>query len=105
MNAEQLKEYLQPHYNVLGLDYPAPFNDVKRAYRRKALKFHPDKNNNEEEKYTEMFKHMSLCVNYKNFSNMFLRFNSLLRPLNNGLTRTQNHQFTKILFQNMRLRS
>src|SRR5690625_2280176 len=31
-------------YSILGIDRGASANDIKRAYRRKAIKYHPDKN-------------------------------------------------------------
>ena len=37
------------YYEVLGLDRNATENDVKKAYRRRALKFHPDRNPDDNE--------------------------------------------------------
>lgn len=49
---------LPDHYNVLGLSRTATIDDIKRAYRQLALKWHPDKNNGDAAA-TEKFKELA----------------------------------------------
>ncbi|MGD0328190.1 MAG: molecular chaperone DnaJ [Minisyncoccia bacterium] len=42
------------YYNVLGVDKKATKDDIKKAFRRLALKYHPDKGGTDESKFKEI---------------------------------------------------
>ncbi len=45
------------YYNILGIEFGVDFEEIKKAYKKKALEFHPDKNKGEkyyEEKFIEI---------------------------------------------------
>lgn len=41
-------------YKTLGLEYPASFEQAQKAYRKLAQKYHPDKQDGDEEKFKEI---------------------------------------------------
>ena len=50
-----MSESLDRYYRILGIDEGASKAEVKRAYRRLALKYHPDKNPGNEEGAAKIF--------------------------------------------------
>ncbi len=50
----------QNHYSVLGVAASAPAADIKRAYRRLAVQFHPDKHGGDP-RFEEQFKAVALA--------------------------------------------
>ena len=52
------KSKRKDYYKILGVEKGASDADIRKAYKKAALKWHPDKNNGSEES-TEMFKKIS----------------------------------------------
>ena len=50
---------MSSYYELLELDTNASDNDIKKAYRRQAIKWHPDKNPNNREQAEARFKQVS----------------------------------------------
>ena len=43
------------HYEILQIEKTASFDDIKKAYRQRALQLHPDKNQHDPQGATEKF--------------------------------------------------
>ena len=50
------KPTMRDHYVVLDVPVTATIDEIKKAYKKAALKWHPDRNHGQEELATEMFK-------------------------------------------------
>jgi len=51
------------YYEILGLEYGADLQQIKKAYRRLSTKFHPDKNNGDEY-FTKMYLKIKEAYDY-----------------------------------------
>ena len=89
----------EEYYNILGVNKNATSAEIKKAYRKLAIKYHPDKNKNsekEEKIAEEKFKEISQAyqyltnpdqnineINFENFKD-FIDANSLFNQLFNN---------------------
>lgn len=55
------------YYKVLGLEKGASEDDIKKAYRKMALKYHPDKNKspNAGEKFKQIAEAYEVLVSFR----------------------------------------
>merc|ERR1711934_1308306 len=51
------------YYNLLGVQKDATESDIKKSYKKNALKFHPDRPDGDAEKFKEMSKADETLVN------------------------------------------
>lgn len=50
---------MNKYYQILGLNHGASDDDIKKAYKKLAFKYHPDRNKDDSEKASEKFKEIS----------------------------------------------
>lgn len=51
--------YQQCYYKILEVQRSATKDDIKKSFRKLAIKWHPDKNPDNKEEATEKFKELS----------------------------------------------
>ena len=57
MESKERRDY----YEVLGVEKTATPDEIKRSYRKLAIRWHPDKNLNNKEEAEERFKEISVA--------------------------------------------
>jgi len=74
-------------YKILELDINADENEIKKAYNRLSLKWHPDKNMNNVEEATKKFQEISdakdKLINHKNNKNSNTQFSGTVKKEDN----------------------
>ena len=56
------------YYKILNIDYSANEDDIKKAYRKLAIKYHPDKNPNNKEVSEKKFR--KVCEAYETLKDL-----------------------------------
>jgi curved DNA-binding protein CbpA len=81
------------HYDILGLTINASQDDIKTAYRKLSIKFHPDKNNGDKF-FEEMFKKindaneiLSNTIRRRQYDILLKDFEKEKRTANNDILR------------------
>ena len=77
---QEVKEQMKDYYKILELEFKADILAVKKAYRRLALKHHPDKNNetNAAQKFidlTEAYEVLRDVVKKREYDVLFQTYN------------------------------
>ena len=57
------------YYKILGVNKTSSYDDIKKSYRKLALKWHPDKNPNNKEEASNKFKEISEAYDVLSDSN------------------------------------
>lgn len=70
---------LKNHYQILGISQSADNKEIKKAYKKLAVKFHPDKNNGDkyfEERFKEIQESYEILINSQKKSEYDKVYNS-----------------------------
>ena len=90
------------YYKILELNKNARIDEIKKSYRKLALKYHPDKNNGEEKKFkelTEAYETLSDPQKKHVYDNPRPQFNMM--HTNNGMPHNLNNIFRHIHNMNL----
>lgn len=58
------------YYAILGVDRNATADELKKAYRKNAMKWHPDKNPDNKEQAEKKFQEIAEAYQVRNFNNI-----------------------------------
>ncbi len=82
------------YYEILGVNKNCTINEIKRAYRKKALEFHPDKNINNSDYDPKTFREISDAYQILGNEENRKKYDTLLNM--NGLNYITEEEFMKI---------
>ena len=71
------------YYEILGVDTNATDDEIKKAYRKLALKYHPDRLVNKSEDEKKEAEAKRIAANIEIIQILFLRFSNNRSPLFN----------------------
>jgi len=105
---------MKDYYKILNCSKDASDNDIKKAYKKLALKYHPDKNNNDDTKFKEITEAYEILsdkqkrtsydnVGSNNIANLFHNMNNM-NNMNKMNNMNMGHQFNlfNTLFGNIK---
>jgi len=88
---------MKDYYKILEIEKESEKEDIKKAYRKMALKYHPDKNNGDDDKFKDIAEAYEILsddnkriqydyncshgVNYSTFGHDFMNPNDLFKQL------------------------
>ena len=60
---------MDEYYKILNIEYDYSIENIKKAYRKLSLKYHPDKNNNNSEYFNKINHAYNYIINNLNNNN------------------------------------
>ena len=80
---------MDEYYKILNIEYDYSIENIKKAYRKLSLKYHPDKNNNNSEYFNKINNAYNCIINNTNNTN-----NNNTNNTNNNNTNNTNNNNT-----------
>lgn len=79
-NLNKIMDLNKNYYAILGVDKNVSDEDIKKAYKKMALKYHPDKNPNTEERFKEINEAYQVLTKDRNVYDNKSRFGKNYNP-------------------------